>query len=199
VRQPDGTGSWFMVDAAQPSIHRESYRLVDGCWAADVHFAGTTAELLQGGPASAGDVETELRVTAIAGYIAEALGAAEAALTMAVQYLRARQQFGQPLGEFQTLRHRVAEMYIAQEQARSAAEMALEAATESEPHERIRRASQAQLVASEALTWMLQQAIQLHGGMGMTEELPVGHFYRRMLVINALTGGARRTGAMGEA
>jgi len=90
----------------------------------------------------------------------------------------------------QALRHRVAEMYIALEQARSAAELAVEAVEAIDPAEAVCRSAQAQLVAAEAVTWVLQQAIQLHGGMGMTEELAVGHYYRRMLVLNALTGGA---------
>lgn len=181
----DSGERWFMVDAVQAGISRDSYRLVDGSWAADVRFDAASGELLAGG--SATDIADDLRAAAIAGLIAEAVGMAEAALEMTVQHLRTRQQFGQPLGENQSLRHRAAEMFIALEQARSAAEMALEAVDGESPPE---QAAQAQLVACEALTWCLQQAIQLHGGMGMTAELPVGHFYLRMLVINALTGGA---------
>lgn len=189
AKLPEGGTAWFVVDAQQAGIHRRSYRLVDNAWAADVIFDGARGEKLGGDSLQHAVVSGDLRSWAIASYCAEALGAGEAALAMTVQYLRTRKQFGQPLGDYQALRHRVAEMHIALEQARSAAEMAREAASGGSADREV-RAAQAQLVASEALTWLLQQAIQLHGGMGMTEELAIGHYYRRILVINALTGGA---------
>jgi len=187
--------AWFVVVAEQAGVRqRRSYRLVDGSWAADLAFEGARAERLA--PAEAVEAAGGLGAIGLlqaAGRSAELLGACEAALELCVQHLRTRKQFGQPLGEYQSLRHRVAEMYIALEQIRSAAEMAAEAL---EMHEQgdaasaRRRSAQARLVASEAATWVLQQAIQLHGGMGMTEELAVGHYYRRLLVLIAVSGGA---------
>jgi alkylation response protein AidB-like acyl-CoA dehydrogenase len=186
----DGQTAWIVVPSKQPGVRHSGHRLVDGSWTADLVLDGARGEML--GPPDAARQSAALRTVrllAVAGRCAEALGAAEAALEMTVQYLRTRKQFGQPLGDYQALRHRVAEMYIALEQARSAAELALEAVEAIDPAQAERSAAQAQLVAAEAVTWVLQQAIQLHGGMGMTEELPVGHYYRRMLVLNALTGG----------
>lgn len=186
-----GETAWLVVPSKQAGVRQRSYRLVDGSWTADLVLDGARGELL--GPLDTARQFAALRsvrLLAVAGRCAEALGAAEAALEMTVQHLRTRKQFGQPLGDYQALRHRVAEMYIALEQARSAMELALEAVEAIDPAEAIRRSAQAQLVATEAVTWILQQAIQLHGGMGMTEELAVGHYYRRMLVLNALTGGA---------
>jgi len=185
ARLPDGQTGWFVVDAAQPAVRRTPFRLVDHSWAADVRFDAAAGTKLDRDVPPA-----TLRATAVAGYCAEAQGMAEAALEATVQYLRTRRQFGQALGEYQALRHRVAEMYIALEQLRSAADLALEAALADAAANQERQAAQALLIASDAATWILQQAIQLHGGMGMTEELAVGHYYRRMLVINALSGGA---------
>lgn len=189
---PEAGSAWFLVDASQPGITCRSYRLVDHSWAADLSFEGVDSEQL-GANLSAQEqaaLASQLRATEVAAYTAEALGAAEAALEMTVQYLRTRKQFGQALGDYQALRHRVAEMYIALEQARSANELATEATELGDVIAQARRSAQAQLISSEAVTWVLQQAIQLHGGMGMTEELAVGHYYRRILVVNALTGGA---------
>lgn len=187
-----GESAWFVVDPGQTGVRCSAHRLVDGTWAADVRFEAAAGEMLGSDsphPNHAA-VQPALRALCAAGQCAEALGMAEAALEATVRYLRTRKQFGQPLGEFQALRHRVAEMYIALEQARSAAEMALSATGAADPVLQSYQAAQAQLVSSEAVAWILQQAIQLHGGMGMTDDLVVGHYYRRMLVMNAQSGGS---------
>ncbi|QHE88115.1 acyl-CoA dehydrogenase family protein [Hydrogenophaga sp. BPS33] len=182
----DGSAAWFLVDAAQAGVERQSHRLVDHAWSADVSFANAQAERLD---APAPNLDGGLRALEVAACCAEMVGGAEAALELTVQYLRTRQQFGQPLGDYQALRHRVAEMAIALEQLRSAEALALEATEAQAPAEQTRLGAQALLVGSESATWVQRQAIQLHGGMGMTEEFAVGHHYRRQLVINALTGG----------
>lgn len=187
--------AWFVVAVEQAGVRqRRSYGLVDGSWAADLAFEGAGAERLAPPEPieAAGDLGA-IGLLQAAGRSAELLGACEAALELSVQHLRTRKQFGQPLGDYQALRHRVAEMYIALEQIRSAAEMASEALEMLEQGDAAgahRRSAQARLVASEAATWVLQQAIQLHGGMGMSEELAVGHYYRRLLVMQAVGGGA---------
>ncbi len=191
ARHPDGDIAWFLVDAAQAGIDREQHRLVDHSWCADVVFNGVAAERLDA-PLSATEraaLATQLRAVEIAAYCAEMAGGAQTALDLTVQYLRTRQQFGQALGDYQALRHRVAEMAIAMEQLRSAEELALEACAAAESTEQTRLSAQALLIGCEAATWIQRQAIQLHGGMGMTEEFAIGHHYRRQLVINALTGG----------
>jgi alkylation response protein AidB-like acyl-CoA dehydrogenase len=192
----DAGETWFLVSPDQPGVRQlRSYRLVDGNWAADLKFVRARAEGLAApvpGDPLAG-IGGAIGLLAAAGRNAELLGGCEAALELTVQHLRTRSQFGQSLGEYQALRHRVAEMYIALEQIRSAAEMASEAMESfdrGEAASALRRSAQARLVAFEAAAWMLQQAIQLHGGMGMTEELAIGHYYRRLLVLQAVGGGA---------
>jgi len=186
ARLPDGAQGWFLVETAQDGVQCKSHQLVDQQWAADVRFHHALAQRLEG----LSPVRTNLlRAAQVAAYCAEMVGGAEASLTLTVQYLRTRQQFGQPLADYQALRHRVAEMSVAMEQLRSAEELASEAVDVIEPVMQARRSAQALLVGCTAATWIQQQAIQLHGGMGMTEELAIGHYYRRQLVINALTGG----------
>ncbi len=186
ARQPDGGTAWFLVDAGQEGIDRACHRLVDQAWSSDVAFHNARAERLE---APAVNLDGALRALEVAAYCAEMVGSAEASLTLTVQYLRTRQQFGQPLGDYQALRHRVADMAIALEQLRSAEVLALEATETQASAEQRRLSAQALLVGCESATWIQRQAIQLHGGMGMTEEFAVGHHYRRQLVINALTGG----------
>ncbi|MDO9438592.1 acyl-CoA dehydrogenase family protein [Hydrogenophaga sp.] len=183
---PDGTPAWFLADAAQAGVACQRHRLVDHTWCADLVFSNAKAERLDGPDAPPTGV---LRAVEIAAYCAEMLGGAQAALEHTVQYLRTRQQFGQALGDYQALRHRVAEMAIAMEQLRSAEELAFEGTAAGDAAAQTRLGAQALLIGCEAATWIQRQAIQLHGGMGMTEEFAVGHHYRRQLVINALTGG----------
>ena len=182
---------WFRVAARQTGIAAACTRMVDGSWCADLRLSGATAELL-GEPGACSDLSGVLEALVVACATAEAVGLAEAALELTVQYLRTRKQFGQVLGDYQALRHRVAEMAILLEQARSGAELALEAARDESPVARARLLAQAQLVSAEAVTWITQQGIQLHGGMGMTDEMAIGHYYRRMLVLNARSGGAQQ-------
>jgi len=187
ARQPEGSTAWFLVDAGQEGVDRAAcHRLVDHAWSSDVAFHHARAERLE---APAAHLDGALRALEVAAYCAEMVGSAEASLALTVQYLRTRQQFGQPLGDYQALRHRVAEMAIALEQLRSAEALALEATETPASAEQKRLSAQALLVGCESATWIQRQAIQLHGGMGMTDEFAVGHHYRRQLVINALTGG----------
>lgn len=195
ARLPDDAGlGWFLVATGQAGIACESYRLVDSTWSAEVRMSGVVAERLGDGGkgAAAADPTAALAAMRVACATAEAVGMAEAALELTVQYLRTRKQFGQVLGDYQALRHHVAEMVIGLEQARSGAELALEAALAESSAEQARLMAQAQLVSSEAVTWITQQGIQLHGGMGMTDEMAIGHYYRRMLVLNARSGGAQQ-------
>ncbi|GAA5232959.1 acyl-CoA dehydrogenase [Verticiella sediminum] len=191
ARLPDGAQAWFRVEATQTGIERQPHRLVDQSWCADVVFKNAAAERLDAPLSGEGRaaLSSQLRTVEIAAYCAEMAGGAQAALDLTAQYLRTRQQFGQPLADYQALRHRIAEMYIAMEQLRSAEELALAATEFDDTVTRERLAAQAQLVGCESATWIQRQAIQLHGGMGMTEAFAVGHHYRRQLVINALTGG----------
>ncbi|CAN5770849.1 acyl-CoA dehydrogenase [soil metagenome] len=193
ARTPDGATGLFIVDAGAKGLDAETHRLVDGGWAADLELRGVAAQALGGATSfeQHASARAMLKALWVVAAVAEAVGACESALEMSVRYLRDRKQFGQPLSENQSLRHRIAEMSIELEQLRSAAAIATEAAAQPADAANLRRLAQARWVASRAATFILQQAIQLHGGMGMTEALAVGHFYRRVLVLDALEGGAR--------
>ncbi|VTU24416.1 Acyl-CoA dehydrogenase fadE12 [Variovorax sp. SRS16] len=189
---PNGGTGLFVVDSSAVGIGCHLSRLVDGSWSGDLRFESVDAQPLEGlSLQHHGEVYRSTEALAIAGVTADALGACEAALEMTVQHLRTRKQFGQSLGDYQALRHRVAEMYIELEQVKSACDLAAEAVEGVDSVQPTRGTAQALLVMSQSATWILQQAIQLHGGMGMTDEVAVGHCYRRMLVLNARWGDTR--------
>ncbi|HEY3852177.1 MAG TPA: acyl-CoA dehydrogenase family protein, partial [Steroidobacteraceae bacterium] len=99
-----------------------------------------------------------------------------------------RQQFGQPIGRFQALQHRVADMTVHLEQARSMSYLAAVRCTSADALERRRALSAAKVVIAEAARFVGQQAVQLHGGMGMTDELEVSHWFKRLTAIEILFG-----------
>jgi alkylation response protein AidB-like acyl-CoA dehydrogenase len=121
------------------------------------------------------------------GRIAEGVGLARTVLDTTAEYLRTRRQFGQPLGRFQALAHRMADLAIRHEQAQSlllAAAMRLDAA------DGAHHLDAAQVMAHRALRSIGQEAIQLHGGIGMTDELAVSHYVKRLLAIEIELGDA---------
>jgi alkylation response protein AidB-like acyl-CoA dehydrogenase len=107
---------------------------------------------------------------------------------MTLEYLKTRQQFGRPIGQNQVLQHRSAEMLIALEQGRSMAMLAAMMVDEPDPEERARNIAMAKIGVGQASRFVAQNAIQLHGGIGMTEEYAVGHYFRRCMVIEHLFG-----------
>ena len=119
---------------------------------------------------------------------AEAVGAMDAIFAATLEYLKTRQQFGAPIGKFQALQHRMADMFIHLEQARSMAMLAAAKADSEDAAERRRTVSAAKARVGLAATFVGQQAVQLHGGMGVTDELPAAHHFKRLSMI-ALTLG----------
>jgi alkylation response protein AidB-like acyl-CoA dehydrogenase len=109
---------------------------------------------------------------------------------MTVEYLKTRKQFGVPIGTFQVLQHRAADMLIALEQARSMALFATMMAEEPDPVERRKAISAAKVQIGHSGRFVGQQAIQLHGGIGMTMEYKVGHYFKRVTMIDTLFGDA---------
>jgi alkylation response protein AidB-like acyl-CoA dehydrogenase len=107
-----------------------------------------------------------------------------------LEYIRTRQQFGLPIGKFQVLQHRMADMFMQLEQARSMTMLAAVKVASTDAAERRRVVSAAKARVGEAMKFIGQQAVQLHGGMGMTEELRVGHYFKRLLVIDTQFGSA---------
>ena len=124
----------------------------------------------------------------LAALCAEAVGIMQALLDATIEYLRTRQQFGQPIGRFQALQHRVADMVIHLEQARSMSYLAALRCTCADERGRRRALSGAKVVVGEAGRFIGQQAVQLHGGMGMTDELQVSHWFKRLTAIGVMFG-----------
>ena len=112
----------------------------------------------------------------------------EAMQAMTLDYLKTRQQFGKPIGDNQALQHRAAEMLVAMEQGRSMAMLAAMSLEEVDAAERARSISMAKVGVGQAGRFVSQNAVQLHGGIGMTEEYAVGHFFRRVMVIEHMFG-----------
>mgnify|MGYP001278291996 CR=1 FL=1 len=191
ARDREGIGL-FLVDAAAQGIARRGYRTVDGLRAADV----TLSDVRVGPDAVIADGAAGLRLieqvadAAIAFLAAEAVGAMTAAHEMTVEYLKTRKQFGVPIGSFQALQHRAADMLVMVEQARSMAYFATMMAEEPDAVERRKALSAAKVQIGRSARFVGQQAIQLHGGMGMTMEYKVGHYFKRMTAIDTLFGDA---------
>lgn len=124
----------------------------------------------------------------VAALCAHAAGAMERLLEITIDYLKTRRQFGQPLAAFQVLQHRMAEMLVAKEMAWSMAHVAAAALSESDTDQRRRMLASAKLEAARAGRFVAQSAVQLHGGMGMTDELEVGDYFKRLTMIDQLLG-----------
>jgi pimeloyl-CoA dehydrogenase small subunit len=190
-RDRDGLGL-FVVDADAAGVSRRAYPTVDGLRAAEVTFSGVRigADQIVGEPGKAFPLITRAVDAAIAALAAEAIGAMTAIQEMTVDYVKTRKQFGVPIGTFQVLQHRAAEMLIALEQARSMAFYATMMADEPDPTERQRAIAAAKVQIGRSGRFVGQQAIQLHGGIGMTMEYKAGHYFKRLTAIDALFGDA---------
>ncbi len=181
---PDGDVGLFLVDAAADgsAVVRDTYRMQDGLGGADILFSGAAAVAL-GAPADAiGHVESVLDV-ATAVLCSEAVGAMDRMLWLTVDYLKTRVQFGQPISVFQALQFRAADMYVSYEQAKSMALLARLALADDDVVERRRSVGAAKFQIDTSSRHVGQEAIQLHGGIGMTMEYPVGHYVKRTAVI----------------
>jgi len=127
---------------------------------------------------------------AIAALCAEAVGTMQVMHDLTLEYLKTRKQFGRPIGSFQILQHRSVDMLVALEQARSMAMFAAVMAAEENPVERRRAIAAAKVQIGRSGRHIGQEAIQLHGGIGMTMEYSVGHYFKRMTMIDQLYGDA---------
>ncbi len=179
---------WVAPDAA--GLGMQAYRTVDGLPACDLTLTDTPARAVIVPPADATAVLAQMADDAIAALCAEAVGAMQRLLDMTTAYTKDRVQFGQPIAKFQALRHRMAEMAIAVEEARS---MALYLAlTLDQPDSagvsRQKAAAAAKAKIGDAARFVGQNAIQLHGAMGVTEEMPIGDLFRRLMLFETLFG-----------
>jgi alkylation response protein AidB-like acyl-CoA dehydrogenase len=182
----DGGTRLFLVDGEAEGLTRSGYRTHDGGRAARVAFDGTPAELLGEGAADrTADVERALAAARIA-YANEAVGAMDTALQMTTEYLKTRKQFGVTLNKFQALTFRAADMYVSLELARSTALWAV--LVQDAGGDVVQAADRARLQTSRAGRHIGKEAIQLHGGIGMTAEYKVGHYTSRLTAIDHQLG-----------
>jgi alkylation response protein AidB-like acyl-CoA dehydrogenase len=189
------------VDA--PGLQLYPYRTIDERGAADIVMDRVTVprSALVGAEGEALPLLEEWRDRAIAAACAEASGLLERLLDDTVVYARQRQQFGQAIGSFQALQHRMVDMYLQAELVRSAALLACQT-LDSDPAERARAASAAKVTMAHACRFIGQNAVQIHGGMGMTDDLAVGHYFKRATVLEHSFGSmdwhlTRRAGLSG--
>jgi alkylation response protein AidB-like acyl-CoA dehydrogenase len=180
ARTPDGEIGLFLVDGS--ALHRATYAFQDGLRGADLFLSDAPAEALGTTLDAAVAIESVVDV-ATAALCAEAVGAMERMLWLTVGYLKTRVQFGRPIGDNQALQHRAADMFVALEQARSMALLARLALAHDDLSERRRTVWAAKIQVDLSSRHIGQEAIQLHGGIGMTWEYPVGHYLKRTAVI----------------
>ena len=186
---PDGI-SLFLVDAGAQGVARRGYAMRDGSRAAEIALSGVevSRDALLGEPGHGLTVIERVMQAGIAATAAEVVGAMETIQSTTLEYLKTREQFGQPIGRNQALQHRAAEMFVALEQGRSMAMLAAVSVDEPDAAARARAISMAKVGVGQAGKFVSQQGIQLHGGIGMTEEYSVGHYFRRIMVIEHMFG-----------
>jgi pimeloyl-CoA dehydrogenase small subunit len=189
----DRTGiGLFLVDPSATGVSRRGYPTQDGLRAAEVTLSGVRVPAGDSlGEAGAALPAIEHVVDeAVAALCAEAVGTMQAMHDLTLEYLKTRQQFGRPIGQFQVLQHRSVDMLVALEQARSMAMFAAVMAAEDNATERRRAMAAAKVQIGRSGRHIGQEAIQLHGGIGMTMEYNVGHYFKRMTMIDMLFGDA---------
>ncbi|MEH6567719.1 MAG: acyl-CoA dehydrogenase [Halioglobus sp.] len=181
--------SLFIVDANQEGVERKSFSRVDGGMGANITLENVlvTQERQLGTPGQAYLLMLDVIDESIVAMGAEALGIMQDLLDTTVEYTKTRQQFGQPIGKFQALQHRMADMYLKLEETRSLvfnAAIALDAGSD----EAAAACAALKVKIGEAGKYISQQAVQLHGGIGMTDELIIGHHLKRLMVLAMLYG-----------
>lgn len=188
---PDGIGL-FLVDAKAPGVTRRGYPTQDGLRAADVVLAGVkvAAGDVIGAPEKGFATLERVVHDAIAALCAEAVGAMEALHALTVDYLKTRKQFGVAIGSFQVLQHRAVDMLTSLEQARSMAYYATMMVAEDNADERRRAMAAAKVQIGRSARHIGQEAVQMHGGIGMTMEYKGGHYFKRLTMIDLLFGPA---------
>jgi alkylation response protein AidB-like acyl-CoA dehydrogenase len=183
----NGEIALFVVAREAAGTQITDYRTIDGQRAASLSFESTAARRLSGQHAGAAALEQ------IADYgtvllCAEAVGALDALNRATVEYTKTRQQFGQPIARFQALQHRMVEMLIHAEQARSVTYLAAGRYASTDADERRRAVSAAKVRVGQAARFVGQQAVQLHGGMGVTNEVAAAHLFKRLAIIETTLG-----------
>jgi len=188
-RDADGI-SLFLVDAKSPGMSRRAYPTQDGQQGAEVSFGSVKipATQLIGGLGQGLTLLQRGVDEAIAGLCAEAVGAMDQLVKLTVEYLKTRKQFGVPIGSFQVLQHRSVDMLVMLEQARSMAIYAALSAADDNATERGNAISAAKVQIGRSAKFIGQQAVQMHGGIGITMEYKGGHYFKRLTMIEQAFG-----------
>ena len=187
ARDDSGQLRMCLLDPCAHGIQRRDVRLIDGAWAAELAFDQTPVQAIIG-QGDALDALTQAWDIATLSAGAEAVGVMQALMRDTLNYTSQRKQFGQPLAAFQALQHRMADMYMALVQAAAAVGACADVLGDN-PERRAERVSSAHVTVLRAARLVGQGAVQLHGGMGMTDELAVGHGFKRLTVIEQQFGG----------
>jgi pimeloyl-CoA dehydrogenase small subunit len=184
--------SLFLVDRQAAGVAMQGYPTVDGLRAAEItlHHVKVGPDALIGEKDHALPLIERAVDAGIAAVASEAVGAMTVMHALTIDYLKTRKQFGVPIGSFQALQHRAVDMLVALEQARSMAILATMLADADDAAERRRTMSAAKVQIGRSGRIVGQQAIQLHGGIGMTMEYQVGHYFKRVSMIDTLFGDA---------
>jgi pimeloyl-CoA dehydrogenase small subunit len=190
-RDRDGIAA-FIVDSKAAGVSRRGYPTQDGLRAAEIMLSGVRVgpEGVLGESGKALPLVERVVDEAIAALCAEAVGAMAVMHDLSVEYLKTRRQFGREIGSFQILQHRAVDMLIALEQARSMAMFATMMAADENALERRNAVGAAKVQIGRSGKFIGQQAIQLHGGIGMTMEYKVGHYFKRVTMIDTMFGDA---------
>jgi pimeloyl-CoA dehydrogenase small subunit len=180
----------FLVDATASGVARRGYVSRDDTRAADISLSNVSvpdADVL-GEPGKALPIIQRIVEAGIAATAGETVGAMEAMNEMTLEYSKTRVQFGNPIGSYQVVQHRLADMFMAQEQGRSMAMLATMSIDNQDDAARSHDIALAKVGIAQAGRYVSQSAVQMHGGIGMTEEYAVGHYFRRCMVIERLFG-----------
>lgn len=185
----DGIGV-FLVPRDAKGVTVKGYPTQDGMRAADITFTGVEvgADAALGDPANGLPLIERVVDEARTALCAEAVGAMDESLKITVEYIKTRKQFGVPIGSFQALQHRAADMFVFTEQARSMALLATMASDFDDAKERAASVAAAKVQVGKSSKFVGQQSIQLHGGIGMTMEASIGHYFKRLSIIESTFG-----------
>ncbi len=189
--QKDASGiTIFAVDANAEGVHRRNYPTIDGFRASEITLTNVTVEAsaVIGGEGEGLALVQYALDQGMMGAGAEAVGAMEVLYKDTVEYCKTREQFGQPIGKFQVLQHRMVDMFIEHEQTKSLAYMAAMRLSEGYNNAASKALSALKVQVGKGGTFVGQNAVQLHGGMGMTNELNIGHYFKRLTAIETLYG-----------
>ncbi len=189
--QKDEAGiTLFLVEANSDGVSRRNYPTIDGLRASEITFENVSVEASSiigqvGGGLALLEKSIDYAILAVG---AEAVGAMEVLYKTTVEYCKVREQFGQPIGKFQVLQHRMVDMFIEHEQSKSLLYMAAMRLDEGYSPAARKAVSALKVQVGKGGKFVGQSAVQLHGGMGMTDELNVGHYFKRLTAIETLFG-----------